>query len=380
MPLHDGHIANWALMWYYVIIHFMAAGFCYLFCRDLACSRAASLAAGLIFSLSGYIGTVGWPQMINGAVWIPLVFLFQLRCFDSIPPSWSWWGRRFRLPTNFFTPSGKSDPAISLGETTPNRNSDGEEVVVAAAATYLPPKRDAVAPRAIAANAALSGMFLGVAFLSGHHQVPLFTTVTWAGVWIYFLAKNRRLLPFAALALIIAGLTSALQTLPAYEYGHLAKRWVGAPDAITWKQPVPYAVHAHYGLGPITLFGIVFPSLHTNFDPFIGVAAFSLALLAVAALWRDLRVRLLAALGLGALLYSLANNSVAQGVLYALIPELDKARTPSAIVVLFQFAAAALAAFAIDELPAAWKPRYTWMLAGRLRCDYAGPNRARDLH
>ena len=301
MPLQNGHIANWALAWYFVIIHLMAAGFCYLFCRNFSLSRSASLAGGLIFSLSGYLGTTGWPQMINGAVWIPLIFLFQLRAARSARPI---------------------------------------------------------------ANAALSGMFLGIAFLSGHHQIPIFTALAWAGMWIYLVARDRRLIRAAALALLFAALTSALQTLPAYEYGHLAKRWVGAPEPLTWKQPVPYSVQAHYSLGAISLFGIVFPGIRTHSDPFLGVTAFSLALLALASLWRDPRVRLLAALGLAALLYALANNSVAQGALYAVIPELDKARTPASAIVLFQFAAAALAAFSIDHLATAWKPRYTWMLAG----------------
>src|ERR1035438_10123509 len=96
--------------------------------------------------------------MMNGAVWIPLVFLFQLRA------------SRVRQP---------------------------------------------------AVNAALSGMFLGIAFLSGHHQVPIFTAVAWMGVWIYLLVRDRRLLLPAAGALLFAGLSGAMQTLPAYEDGHL---------------------------------------------------------------------------------------------------------------------------------------------------------------
>jgi hypothetical protein len=48
-------------------------------------------------------------------------------------------------------------------------------------------------------------MFLGIAFLSGHHQIPIFTAVAWAGVWIYLLARNRRLLAPAAVALLFAG-------------------------------------------------------------------------------------------------------------------------------------------------------------------------------
>ena len=301
LPLEDGHIAGWALTWYFVAIHLMAAAFCYLFCRSLERSRTASLAAGLVFSLSGYLGNTAWPQMINGAVWIPLVFLFQLRASRSSRP---------------------------------------------------------------AANAALSGMFLGIAFLSGHHQVPIFTAVAWIGVWIYLLTRNRRLLLPAAAALLFAGLSGAMQTLPAWEYGRLAQRWVGVPEPIAWDQPVPYSVHAHYDLKAFSLFGIVFPGVKAHFDPFLGVVAFALALFAVSTLWRDTRVRLLAALAGAALLYALGHNSVFQGVLYGLIPQLDKARSPSAVVVLFQFAAAALAAFGIDQLATAWSVRGTWLLAG----------------
>ncbi len=301
LPLENGQIASWALASYYVAIHLMAAGFCYLFCRSLGRSRTACLAAGLIFSLSGFLGNTPWPAMMNGAVWIPLVFLFQLRASRGARP---------------------------------------------------------------AANAALSGMFLGIAFLSGHHQIPMFTAVAWIGVWIYLLARNRRLLPAAAAALLFAALSGAMQTLPAYEYGRLAKRWVRAPEPVTWSQPVPYSVHAYYDLKAFSLFGIVFPGVHAHFDPFLGVVAFSLALFAVTVLWRDARVRLLAALALAVVLYALGHNSVFQGALYGIIPELDKARSPSAAMVLFQFAAAALAAFGIDELAASWSARGTWILAG----------------
>ena len=299
----DGRLSVTALNWYYVVIHFMAAAFAFLFCRDLGRSRAASFAAGLIFAFSGYLGATDWPQMINGAVWIPLVFLFQLR---------------------------------------------------------------AVRGQRTAASAALSGMFLGIAFLSGHHQVPMFTTVAWALIWLWHLGRDRRLLRPAALSVAILALTSAMQTLPAYEYGRLARRWVGAPDALEWNQPVPYSVQSHYDLKAFSLFGLVFPEVKMHFDPFIGVVAFSLALLAVALRWRDPPVRLLAILGLGALAYSLGHNSVYQGLLYAITPELDKARTPSAIVAVMQFAAAALAAFGLDFLrdqpPGLWLKRARWTL------------------
>jgi hypothetical protein len=291
MPLEGGHISPIALAWYFVIIHLMAAAFCYLLCRDLDRSRAASIAAGLIFTFSGYLGDNSWPQMINGAVWAPLVFLFQLRT------------RR-----------------------------DGR----------------------VAANAALSGLFLGIAWLSGHHQIPILISVAWLGVWIWMGYKDRRVIPGAAFALVIAGLVGALQTLPAYEYGHLARRWVGAPQPVEWNQPVPYSVHAHYDLEPFSLFGIVFPDVPSHFSPFVGIVALALALLGIACAWSDWRVRLLSAIGLGGLFYALGDNSVFQGFLYAVVPSLDKARNPSSAMLLFQFAAAALAAFGIDHLAGSW--------------------------
>jgi hypothetical protein len=299
----DGRLSPIALNWYYVVIHFMAAAFAYLFCRDLGRSRTASFAGGLIFALSGYLGTTDWPQMINGAVWIPLVFLFQFRAQRGYRP---------------------------------------------------------------AASAALSGMFLGIAFLSGHHQVPMFTTLAWGLVWLWRLIRDRRLIRIAALSLVVMVLTGAIQTVPAYEYGKLARRWVSAPAPVEWNQPVPYMVHAQYDLKAFSLFGLVFPEVKMHFDPFIGVVALTLALFAVAAGWRDPTVRLLAMLALGALAYSLGHNSVFQGLLYAITPDLDKARAPSVMVVLMQFAAGALAAFGLDALragtPVPWLRRARFVL------------------
>jgi len=142
--------------------------------------------------------------------------------------------------------------------------------------------------------------------------------------------------------------------MAAHHIGRLARRWVGAPQPIEWNQPVPYSVHEHYDLKPFSFFGIVFPGVHANFDPFIGVVALTLAMLAVSAAWKDPRVRLLAAVAGGALLYALGHNSIFQGVLYALLPGIDKARVPSAAVLVFQCATAALAAFGVDQLESAW--------------------------
>src|SRR6516225_6354593 len=262
LPLrHDGLIRWWALQWYFVVIHFMALAFCYLLLRDLGRSRIASLLAGAVFALGGYIGNTGWPQMVNGALWLPLVFLFLLR-------------------------AGRGERPLR--------------------------------------NAVLSGTFLGVAWLSGHHQAPMFLMLAAAGGWLYFIFRDGRLdwrmARAAALTFAFAILTGALQILPAYEYGHLAKRWVGAPEALSWNQPVPYSVHQIYDLKPFDLPGIVFPRVQTHVSPFVGLVALALALLALATRWRRSPVqstpRLLAAVGLGSLVYALGHHSVFHGFLY----------------------------------------------------------------
>jgi hypothetical protein len=285
-----GHIRPLFLDWYFIAIHFMAALFCYRLCRDLGRSQNASLMAAMIFTFAGFIGSTDWPQMTNGAVWIPLIFLYLLR----------------------------------VGA--------GKRAVV---------------------NGAVAGAFLGVAWLSGHHQAPMFTSLAFAGSWLYFIFREGRLdwrmARAAAVSLVFVALCGALQILPALQYGHLAKRWVGAPDGVGWNEAVPYYVHEKYSLPPASLFGIVFPTMHDGVDPFIGIVALALAALAVAACWKDWRVRWLFAVGVGAIVYALGQFSVFQGLLYAIVPSLDKARTPEVATVLFGFAGAVLAAFGFDR-------------------------------
>lgn len=297
-----GHIRKAALDWYFLIIHFMAAAFCYKLCRELERSRTASLCAASIFAFAGYVGSTDWPQMVSGVVWTPLVFLFLLR---------------------------------------------------------------AGAGKRLMANAAAAGACLGTAWLTGHHQAQMMMSLAFAGTWIYYLFRegrwNLRYLGPAVLSFAITGLCSALQTLPVWEYGHLANRWVGAVDSVTWKDPVPYYVHANFSLPPMALLGIVFPDMHTNIDPFVGVVALALALLAVAGFWTDWRVRLLSAIGLGGLAYSLGQFSFLQGLLYAITPSLDKARAPAVGSALFGFAVAVLAAFGFDR----WRAEPDWLWVRR---------------
>src|SRR5258706_994911 len=291
VPRQHGHIRMWALQWYYVIIHYMGALFCFFLCRDLGRSRAAALIAGLTFGLAGYVGWTDWPQMVNGAVWAPLVFLFLLRAIRGVH---AW------------------------------------------------------------ASAAWCGVCLGMAWLSGHHQVPIFLSLAAGGTWLYYILRegrpNLRVAQLAALAMVMGPMVGALQILPAQEYGRLAWRWAGAADHLGWKDVIPYYVHIDHSLHPIYLFGIFIPGFDANAGPFLGMVAVSLVLVGLAIYWRQHAVKLFGAVAIGGLVYSLGGNSVFQGFIYAVVPFVEKARVPAMATLLFHLGFAVIAAFGVDAL------------------------------
>ena len=291
MPREHGLMQMWAINWYFVVVHYMAALFCYLLCRDLGRSRAASLIAGLAFALVGYMGWTDWPQMMNAAVWTPLVFLFLLRAVRGVHP----W-----------------------------------------------------------ASASLSGACIGMAWLSGHHQVPIFLTLAAAGAWLYYIFKDGRpdwrIARLAAITMVFAPIVGALQILPAQEYGRLAWRWAGARDHLGWNDIIPYYVHTQHAVHPIFLFGILIPGYGDNTGMFFGIVALSLALVAITVCWRQQAVKLFAAIALGGLVYSLGAHSIFQGFIYAVVPFVEKARVPAMATLLFDAGFAVLAAFGVDAI------------------------------
>jgi len=312
LPLQEGRIRPAFLNWYFVLIHYLGTLFCYWLSRDLKQGQTASLLAGAAFGLGGYIGTTDWPQMLNGAVWAPLVVLFSLRAL----------GGRRPVP-----------------------------------------------------SAVLAGGSLGMAFLSGHHQAPLFTALAVSLIWSYFLFQQRlKHLKLFFIFLLFAALVSALQTLPAYEYGKLAVRWAGTPAPLAWNQPVPYSVHAHYSLNPGWLLGTVIPAGFPNASPYMGVTALVLATLGLAARWRALGARVAAGLTIVGLALALGAYSVVHGLAYALVPMLEKARNASMAILIFHLGIALLTAYGISyilsEKTARLRP-IGWVLAGSSACLYA---------
>ena len=171
-----------------------------------------------------------------------------------------------------------------------------------------------------------------------------------AGIWVTFLA-----------------MTAALQVLPAYYYGRQAVRWVGLPEPLHWNQTVPFSIHQQYSLGWSTLFGLFIPGIARESTPYVGPVLLALVAIAVGACWSQARVRCFTTIALASVLFALGSQNVLYGPLYALVPMIEKARSPSLAIVFAGFAAAVLAAFGYDAVRAGtvWVRRVSfWMAAG----------------
>ena len=304
MPLHDGHIPTQTLHWYWVLIHWLAAAFMYWLCRDLGAGEVAALTGAAAYALSGFLGHSDTPQFLMGAVWLPLILLFFARV-----------GR-------------------------------GERVL---------------------ASACWSGAALGAAFLGGHHNLPIYTSVVLGTLWVCLLAtrwRDRSVWLAAALFGAAVFLIAAVQILPAVEYGRASLRWAGAPDALRWHDRIPYSVHAEYSLGARAIAGLVVPGLAHHAEPFIGSVVVSLALIG---LWLGRRrwdVRMLAVVALGGLLLALGKDTPVERLAYRYIPMVEKARYPAMAIAVCQGGLAALAAVGLELWLRAKRPRRpAWFVA-----------------
>jgi hypothetical protein len=293
LPLREGRLNLDYWHWHFVAMHGLAAGLMYWYCRKGGRSRTASVLGGAAFSYGGYVGTTLWPQMMNGAVWTPLVFGLL------------------------------DNPGVR--------------------------------------GAALGGAALGFALLAGHHQPMIFVALAVAG-----LLAARREWRRLGVVVVFAGLCGAAALLPAYEYGVRAYRWVGLEDPVRGSQTVPYRAHEPFGVEPLSLLGLITPLDKGTVNPFVGLTVVALALAAVASRWTERNARLQGCLALGGLAYAVGAYSVVQGVLYAVLPMVDKARSPGHAIAVTHFALAAMAARGVDCLgEASWaRERVVKALAG----------------
>lgn len=292
LPLRaDGHIKFGYLQGYYVVLHVLAALFCFAFLRDLGLKEGAAAVGGLIFSLGGYLGTTFWINLLHSAIYIPLVALFAARAW-----------RRYR---------------------------ELESTI-------------------------LFAFFLGLSWLAGHHNIPILMSLTGGIGWLIVLYQRRgerfRTAGLAALWLIGTVLIAAIQILPTLEYGKRAIRWLGDIGSIRWDNVVPYASHAMLSFRPRSLTGIFLPIEHYEFVPYVGILAVLLVVGCIWSLWNRTEVRWLVVLGGCSLVYAMGGYSIVHGVFYSLVPLIEKARWPGTAMALFHLSVSALAAFGLHSL------------------------------
>jgi hypothetical protein len=298
-PLRRGWLREGALNWWFFFLHYLAGLNLYWLARSLGAGKVAAVLGGAAFGLFGFMGSNDWPQMLCGALWAPLVFLFLLR-----------------------------------------------------SRTGAHPWRDG----------AWAGCFLGLAWLSGHHQLPIYISLASAG-----LALGLRLYP-ALLAFPLAGMLAAPQLLTGLAYGKLAVRWVGMENPVGWQDKVAYYVHEQYSNPPAALLSVLLPGAEEHTSLFLGTVCLFLAVLAVLQLRDRVEVRAFAWVALAALLYNFGRNGGLEPLLYSLLPMVEKARSPSMAAALFTLAGAVLAALGLTELrrvgAPGWLPKVHLAFAG----------------
>jgi len=286
-----------ALNWYFVILHLVGALAAFWLCRELELGLAASVLGGFVYSFGGFVGVTLWPEVLSSLIIAPLIFLFLVRALRG-RREWS--------------------------------------------------------------SAAFSGMFLGIAWLSGHHEIPIYLSLAAAGVWIYGMAWRRRewrrVAALAILSMAVAVLASGFQTLPGYEYARLAIRWVGTDHPVGWDEGIPYRIHTEYSMSPSFLISLLVPWSTVHAEIYTGLVALTLAILAVVSLWHDRWVRLFACIAMTGLLLALGSWDPIHGLLYAVLPLFGKARTPVRLLAVFQLGVAVLAAAGLQSLQRSASP------------------------
>lgn len=291
LPLREGNIDFRWLNWYYVIAHAIAAISMYALCRDLRRSHAASAIAAFAIAFGGFIGTVAWLDVFNGAIWTPAICLFFLRAARGIRPL---------------------------------------------------------------ANAAICALFLGIAWLSGHHELPLLVSYALAAGWAWtiYRKRTRESTVSAITTFVLAGLIAAVQLWPTAEFARLSQRWVGLEKSVAWQDAISYTVPTGYSLSVRALPGLAIDSAGSYADSslFLGFVITSLALFAIASSWRHPLVRWMAVLTAVSAAYCLGAATPLQGLLYNLAPMLGKARIPVRGIHLLNFSLVMLAAAGFDAL------------------------------
>jgi hypothetical protein len=175
-------------------------------------------------------------------------------------------------------------------------------------------------------------------------------------LWLWYLFRGTSFrspvrVGQAALFAVVWLLVSAVQSLPAIEYGRQAVRWSGVPEPQQWGDKLPYSVHAEYSLYAKSIPGMVIPGLGVHAEPFVGIVAITMAFTALLKRRLSREVHLFAAVALGGLLLALGKDTPVHRLAYNFIPLVDKARYPAMAIAICQAGIAALAALGLE----AWR-------------------------
>lgn len=316
----DGMISPDIYHIYLALAHLLCAYFTFALLRELNRSRFAAFTGACIFPLSGLLVRAIWPSYIEGAIWLPAVFLFLLRALRAA-------GR---------------DRAVM--------------------------------------EAAFGGACLGMSLLTGGTPF-FFMQVFFALTAVGYNGASRQSTPaagrhrrWARMALILTVLLvvavglGAIQLIPAVEYGHLSLRSIGGAT-FPAAQKIPYD-RLGPGVWPQSIVSVLFPhgfngqiGSEEYFPLYIGVFPLFLAVIAIWRCWRNVWVRYLSRLSLVAFAYSLGAISPIHGVLYAIVPFPGLAQSANLLCYLVSFALAILSAFGLDALLDPVNRGYSWIPA-----------------
>lgn len=292
LPLKHGRLQTPILNGYFVFIHILGGWGMYGLARLLRLGRPAAALAAIAFGAGGFMATVDWPQMLNGAVFLPVTLYF--------------WIRFLRAP--------------------------GRMVF-----------------------AALAGAAGGASVLAGHHSGPVMILAAVAGVTAFRVfetrktrAKMTRFGVGIALFCTFFALLSAAQALPAAEYWRVSLRFVNAKEPVTFDQQIPYMVHRHYSLDAASLPGLLVNGYYRDaaLNPFLGVTLFALAVIGAGAR----RARWLVFLAVFSMLLAMGEGSLLHGLFFAGFPMFDKLRNPSMLILNVHLALILLAGMGLEMI------------------------------
>jgi hypothetical protein len=296
---------------YYVLTHVLAAFFLFVLARELGLGTFPSFVASLCFSLAGFMSRIPWSDMLDSAIWLPLILLFLIRAWRS---------------------------------------------------TELLPSL---------LNAGLAGLCLGMAILAGRIHIVMMDVLAILGAAVWFPWHWGRSSEAAAthpqktwirtgLLVAVAGVIAiglgAVQLLPSMEYSRIAVRYIGAPEPMPATEKIKYA-DLRDEFQPRALLSLLFGQPFAGsaiggemFSLYLGVMPLILAVIGAKRYWQHPWVRFLSGLAVVAFAFSLGPWSLVHGLSYVLVPFLWMARGAARFVYLVHFAMAILAGFGVEAL------------------------------